>query len=153
MVKIVRQLVAPCLAVAAFAVFTALPGCGKKAPPASPGGGAATDRLNDPAYVATLEKAEKRQNEILARQKPLSRNMERMRQRARDVLGKDATEAQVVAELDAHPEKYPGWRELKAQARDADAEMKRENARMREIVRRRILKDMAARKKASMKTK
>ena len=153
MVNIVRQFVAPCLAVAAFAVFALLSGCEKKASPKTPGGTVATDRLNDPAYVAALEKAEKRQNEILARQKPISKNMERMRQRARDVLGKEATEAQIAAELDAHPEKYPGWRELKAQARDADAEMKNENARMRELVRRRILKDMAARKKAPMKTK
>lgn len=143
MAERVRQVVAPVVLGATVILFTAFSGCEKGSKPTTP-----IDRTEDPAYTEMLKKSRSEQVEIAKGRQSIARNMERMRQRARDVLGKDATEAQVAAELDAHPEKYPGWRELKARAQESEQKMKAVNEKTRAAIRARILKEAADRRAA-----
>ena len=76
-----------------------------------------------------------------------------MLERARAALGAEATDEQVIAELDAHPAKYPGWRELKEQLEQAERDRKQAYLKTREIVRARILKEAADARKSAAGTK
>lgn len=145
-----RQVVAPVILGATVILFTAFSGCEKGSTPTVPA--EPVDRTQDSAYVETLKQSRREQVGIAKRQQSIARNMERMRQRARDVLGKDATDAQVEQELDAHPEKYPGWRELKVGAGESEKQMKDANAKTRATIRARILQE-AAERKAAQKNK
>ena len=140
-----RRVVAPILSVAALVFFTVLTGCGKDK-------SGVVDRTKDPAYRAALKGSRDAQAGIARRQQPLQANAERMRARAKAALGADATDAQVEAELDANPAKYPGWKELKASLLHAEKDMEAAQAKARATVRERILKE-AAEKKAARKTK
>lgn len=142
-----RQVVAPMLSVAALVFFAALTGCEKDKPAPGP-----QERATDPAYRSALKESRDSQKAIAHRRLPLEANAERMRARAKAALGKDATDAQVEAELDANPAKYPGWRELKSSLTQAEKDMNAEQARVRATIRQRILKE-AAEKKAAQKTK
>ena len=140
-----RRAVAPILSVAALVFFMVLTGCEE-------GGSGPVDRTKDPAYRAALKDSRDAQAGIARRQQPLVANAERMRARAKAALGADATDAQVEAELDANPAKYPGWKELKASLSQAEKDMDAAQAKARATIRERILKE-AAEKKAARKTK
>ena len=140
------------ISAATVVFFAALTGCGEDpsgtVPSEQPKAPAPVERMKDPSYTNALEQVRRAEVDLMRRQQTARANMERMVQRARDVLGTGATEAQAIAELDAHPGKYPGWRENKAQFAETEAEMKRQTARMREAVRARNLKEAAERKAA-----
>lgn len=124
-------------------LFTAFSGCKKESAPPVP-----KDRTEDAAYVEMLKSARGEQEKIASRLQSLDREMTRMRQRARGVLGKDATEEQVEKELASNPGKYPGWPEFKARHDAAQKDMQAVNAKTRAAIRKRILKDAAAQKAA-----
>lgn len=145
MKKFARRVVAPILSVAALVFFTALTGCEKDK-------SGVVDRTKDPAYRAALKDSRDAQANIARRQQPLLANAERMRARAKAALGEGATDAQVEAELDANPAKYPGWKELKACLDGAAKDMDAAQEKARATIRERILKE-AAEKKAARKTK
>lgn len=131
--------VAPLLAGTAVCGFAVLCGCEKKRE-------VYTVRGKDPAYQKELHATTARQNAkaaVLARLEP---QLESLVARARDALPKGATDEAVRAELDAHPEKYPGWKALSAAKAKANADLEREMARARATVRARILKEAADRK-------
>lgn len=105
-------------------------------------------RLDDPAYTNALVQARVRQESLARRVGMLEANRARMLERARKALGGETDEAKLVAELDAHPSKYPGWKELKVQLGGAQKMLGSECRQGRDMVRNRILKELADKKSA-----
>lgn len=104
--------------------------------------------MKDPAYTNALTTALKEQKDLVRRMEPLRRLMEGMKERARKALPKGATEAQVMEELDFHPEKYAGWRELKSRAAELEQDLRKKQKSARETVRARIERETAEKKAA-----
>lgn len=145
--------VAPLPAVAAFCLFAALCGCGKRpesvsAPPPPPKP-AVLDRMQDPVYTNALMEARREQVARVRRAEPVLKLMDSMKARARKALPQGATEARVLEELDAHPAKYPGWRELRTRAAELEREQEKGRREARALVRARILQEAADRKAAA----
>ena len=134
-----EQSIAPLATVAMVFGLVALIGCEKKPE-------VYTNRTGDPAYLNDLRQVRARQNEKAAVRQRLVKQVEELVARARASLPQGATDEQVKAELVGNPQKYPGWSALSAALAKADAELRREMGNAREIVRRRISKEMADRK-------
>lgn len=115
-------------------------------PSAKPG---VIDRMQDPVYTNALVQSRKAQVGLAKRVEPVVRQMESMKAKARTALPKDATEAQVLEELDLHPAKYPGWRELKVRAVELEANLKQEQKAARDLIRARIERERADKKAAN----
>ena len=124
-------------------------GCEDKKPEVSKG----PARLQDPQYVKQLEDVRTGLKAPAKASNEVKSEMMKVIAAARANLPKDATDEQVKAELDAHPEKYPTWKDLEAKngAVNADIEKKLEDAQ--KIVRARILKELAEQKKNSAAAK
>lgn len=123
-----------------------LTGCDKgpaREPAAAP---LVVDRMKDPVYTNALVTSRKEQVALVKRAEPVRQQMEIFRKKARAALPKDATEEQVLEELDLHPSKYPGWRELKESAEKLEADLKKEQQAVRELIRARIQKETADKK-------
>lgn len=103
----------------------------------------AASRTGDAAYQAQLKDLIAAQRNVnVAREKILAR-MEQLRGRARKTLPEGATDAQVTAELENNPRKYPGWSELVMALEKNAEENNRNNAAAQAMVRRRILREAA----------
>ena len=104
-------------------------------------------RANDAAYQAWLRcrDAEKRLNH--EREKIRAR-MEEMRERARGRLPKGATDAQVTAEIENNPRRYPAWRELEMALMKIDEECKRNKKATSTTIRKRIQREAAGQNSA-----
>lgn len=119
--------------------IAALCGCEKKAE-------VYTTRGDDPAYRQSLRESRERQSEKAAVRARIVPQMEELVARARAALPAEATDAQIRAELESNPGKYPGWKALSAALAKVNAELKGEMGNARAIVRARILKEAADRK-------
>lgn len=133
------QSLAPFATVAAAVGIAAFCGCEKKPE-------VYTVRGEDPVYQKTLRETRTRQNEQAAVRARIEPQLKELVARARAALPKDATDEQVRAELEAHPERYPGWKALSSALVQANANLEQEMARARATVRARILKEAADRR-------
>ena len=131
------QSLAPFATVAVVVGIAAFCGCEKKPE-------VYTVRGEDPVYRKTLHETRTRQNEQAAVRARIEPQLKELIARARAALPKDATDEQVRAELEANPEKYPGWKALSDAL--AKANLEQEMARARATVRARILKEAADRR-------
>lgn len=130
------QSLAPFATVAVVVGIAAFCGCEKKPE-------VYTVRGEDPVYRKTLHETRTRQNEQAAVRARIEPQLKELIARARAALPKDATDEQVRAELEAHPERYPGWKALSGALAKANANLEQEMARARATVRARILKEAA----------
>ena len=133
------QSLAPFATVAAAVGIAAFCGCEKKPE-------VYTTRGEDPVYQKELRATRVRQNEQAAVRARIEPQLQELVARARAALPEDATDEQVRAELEAHPEKYPGWKALSEALAKTTANLEREMARARATVRARILKEAADRR-------
>lgn len=133
------QSLAPFATVAVAVGIAALCGCEKKPE-------VYTVRGEDPVYQNALRETHARQNEQAAVRNRIEPQLKELVARARAALPKDATDEQVRAELEAHPEKYPGWKALSGALAKTNANLEREMACARATVRARILKEAADRR-------
>ena len=105
-------------------------------------------RADDPAYQAKLQKhiaTQRRTNVSRAR---VLAQMAQIREQAKKALPADATDAQVVAEIEGNPGKYPAWRELAAALEKNAEEIQRNRASATATVRRRLLRETTERPSA-----
>lgn len=138
---------------AVLCVCACLVGCERKEavspePPApavsnAPAAKQVVSRADDAAYQAGLkEHIAAQQRTSVERERILAR-MAQLRARAKKELPANATDAQVTAELENNPRKYPGWSELAVALEKNAEENKRNNAAARAMVRRRIQREAA----------
>ena len=89
---------------AAVVVLLCMRGCSRRP--------AGDDRTKDPEYIQSLKDVRAAQKPLVrARHKTVS-EMEAVIAKARQALPAGATDDQVKAELDGHPERYPEWKGL-----------------------------------------
>lgn len=138
------QSLAPFATVAVAVGIAALCGCEKKPHEKKPE--VYTVRGEDPVYQKALHETHARQNEQAAVRNRIEPQLKELVARARAALPKDATDEQVRAELEAHPERYPGWKALSSALAKTNANLEQEMARARATVRARILKEAADRR-------
>ncbi len=138
------QSLAPFATVAVVVGIAAFCGCEKK--PCEKKPEVYTVRGEDPVYQNALRETRMRQNEQAAVRARIEPQLQELVARARAALPKDATDEQVRAELEAHPERYPGWKALSSALVKANAKLEQEMARARATVRARILKEAADRR-------
>lgn len=121
-------------------LFAAVCGCdrgevssasGEASKPAGP-------RAEDRAYQASLKESNRGQRSLAQARAQVVAQMERLVQRARAALPKDATDAQVKDELIRYPEKYAGWRELSRRLDELNASINKEVDGIRQRVKARI---------------
>lgn len=103
-------------------------------------------RTKDPVYQQQLKDSLQEQKQINKARFAVERELEAVVAQARAALPKDATDEQVKAELDGHPEKYPTWKKLHAKAEEGVAAHAASVKKARDLVRARILKDTAGAK-------
>ena len=75
-------------------------------------GDAPLARTDDTAYFSRLEESRTRYLAESASRRQIVAEMEGLIVEARAALGEGATDDDVKAELEGHPEKYPRWKEL-----------------------------------------
>lgn len=138
------SLSAPLAAVSLLLVLAVLSGCKKEQEKP-----VYASRVKDPAYQQELREIVNQKARTAKTRAQLVAQMNVLKERARLVLPKGATEAQVKAELDANPAKYPGWNVLSAELTKVEAAAEKELADARSMVRRRILKETADREAAA----
>ena len=109
------------------------------------GGSKGYDRTKDPAYVQELKDViEARKPLVKARNQTVS-EMKDVIAKARAALPADATDEQVKAELDGHPEKYPEWKGLSEQILRDNAAIEGSLKDAQSRVRARIMKELGSR--------
>lgn len=135
---------APYLAALALLVFAAGCGCEKEhAPPPAQPASKLMSRMDDPAYREQLKGFVGDQKKIAAELNGIEAKLELQRKRARAALGEGATDAQVLAELEANPVKYPEWKYLLGRRAAAQKEMSDCRAETRNAVLSRIAQEQA----------
>lgn len=125
-------------------VFAAGCGCEKEhAPEPAQPAAKPVSRMDDPAYREQLKG-------LVAKQKPVAKDLaeidDRMnleRKRARAALGKDATDEQVLAELESNPVKYPEWKHLQGRRNAAQKALAANRAEARRAVIARIAQEQS----------
>ena len=135
---------APYLAALALLVFAAGCGCEKEhAPEPAQPVAKPVSRMGDLAYREQLKG-------LVAKQKPAAKDLaeidDRMnleRKRARAALGKDATDEQVLAELESNPVKYPEWKHLQGRRNAVQKELAAKRADARKAVLARIAQEQS----------
>ena len=100
-------------------------------------------RADDAAYQAGLKDHIAAQQRTSVERERILARMAQLRARAKKALPANATDAQVTAELENNPRKYPGWSELAVALEKNAEENKRNNAAARAMVRRRIQREAA----------
>ena len=98
-------------------------------------------RAKDKAYQAMLQGSVGAQRRTLAEREKIESRLARLRERARKALPEGATDAQVLAELENNPRKYPAWRELSAAMKANVAEEEKLRAAAQSALRQRILRE------------
>ena len=81
-------------------------------------------RMEDPKYRERLKGHIAEQKAVARELNDIERKMELQRRRARAARGADATDAQVLAELESNPVKYPEWKHLVGRRNAAEKDMK-----------------------------
>ena len=100
-------------------------------------------RADDAAYQAGLKDHIAAQQRTSVERERILARMAQLRARAKKALPANATDAQVTAELENNPRKYPGWSELVMTLEKNAEENNRNNAAAQAMVRRRILREAA----------
>jgi hypothetical protein len=98
-------------------------------------------RMEDPKYREQLKGHIDDQKAVARELNDIEMKMELQRKRARAALGADATDAQVVAELEANPMKYPEWKYLVGRRNAAERDLKRKRDEARATVLARIAQE------------
>ena len=128
--------IAVALALAVLAVVVALCARGCRRGPAP------NDRTQDPAYAQELKDVmEARKPLVKARNQTVS-EMKAVIAKARAALPAGATDEDVKAELDGHPEKYPEWKGLSEQILRDNAAIEDSLKDAQSRVRARIMKEL-----------
>ncbi len=91
-------------------------------------------RLEDPKYREQLKGHIAEQKAVARELNDIERKMELQRRRARAALGAGATDAQVLAELEANPVKYPEWKHLVGRRNAAEKAMNDRKAKTRAAI-------------------
>jgi len=148
--KIGYMLVVPLGAV--LCACACLTGCGREESP-TPSAAPAKDvsRANDTAYQEQLKAFGKDKQGIGNQRAKIESHMALLRERARKALPEGATDAQVLAELEGNPKKYPAWRELTNALKDNWAKEEQNRAAAQAAVRRRIQREIAERAQGAAK--
>lgn len=130
------------LLVAGLVAVLCVRGCRKEQP--SP---PKYDRTKDPAYRQELLDIQKNRKPLVKARNETVSEMEALIAKARAALPAGATDEEVKAELDGHPEKYPEWKGLyeKIVKENTAIEGSLKDAQSR--VRARILKELGPRAK------
>ena len=111
------------------------------------GGSGDYDRTKDPAYVQELKDViEARKPLVKARNKTVS-EMKDVIAKARAALPAGASDEEVKAELDGHPEKYPEWKGLSEQILRDNAAIEGSLKDAQSRIRARIMKELGPRAK------
>jgi molybdopterin converting factor small subunit len=141
--KIGYMLVVPLGAV--LCACACLTGCGRDDSPAPAAPAAApkkdVSRANDAAYQERLKEFGKERQSIGKRRSKIESYMAQLREHAKKALPEGATDAQVLAELENNPKKYPAWRELVAAMKESVKEEKQNLAAAQAAVRQRIVQE------------
>lgn len=98
------------------------------------------ERAHDPAYQKQLLEVGEGMKDIVRRRAKIEARMAPLRERARKTLPSGATAAQVEAELEGHPKRYPAWRELSNALKSLAVEEGKLRAAAQATVARRILR-------------
>ena len=148
--KIGYMLVVPLGAV--LCACACLTGCGRDDSPA-PSAPQKKDvsRANDEAYQKRLEQFAKDKQGISQQRAKIQSRIAELRARARKALPEGATEAQVLAELENNPKKYPAWRELVAAMRESVKEEEQNLAAAQAAVRQRVMQEVKDRAQGASK--
>ena len=133
------------LRVAAMALLVAVCGCERdaSAPNAPAARQEAVPRTKDPEYQKALKDVQVRRRKIATERMKVLDEMKELSEKARAALPKDATDAQVKAELEGNPQKYPEWQDLVRRLREVEAKAKKDLSDARGMVRERILREQA----------
>lgn len=147
--KIGYMLVVPLGAV--LCACACLTGCGRDespAPAAEPSAPQKKDisRANDAAYQERLKEFGKDKRRIYESRAKIEAHMAQLREYARKSLPEGATDAQVLAELENNPKKYPAWRGLAAALKENGLEEERHLAAAQAAVRQRIRQEVSERR-------
>ena len=111
------------------------------------GGSTGYDRTQDPAYTHELKDVlEARKPLVKARNQTVS-EMKAVIAKARAALPAGASDEDVKAELDGHPEKYPEWKGLSEQILRDNAAIEGSLKDAQSRVRARIMKELGSRAK------
>lgn len=145
MLRRLKRLTAPHFAVPLVLFLLCFCGCEDKKPEVSEG----PARMQDPQYVKQLEDVRAGLKAPAKVSNQVKSEMAKVIAAARANLPKDATDEQVKAELEGHPEKYPTWKDLEAKNGTVNADIEKKLADAQKLVRARILKDLAEQKKNS----
>ncbi len=114
-------------------------GCDREeAPVQAPAPARPVSRAEDPAYREQLKVHIDSQKKVAHDINEIERQMELQRQRARKALGEGATDAQIVAELESNPTKYPEWGHLVGRRNALGNDMKARLAEARAAILSRI---------------
>ena len=138
--------------VAALAVLVFAVGCdreGKPVPAQQEPAAKPMSRMEDPKYREQLKGHIAEQKTVARELNDIERKMELQRRRARAALGAGATDAQVVAELESNPVKYPEWRHLVGRRNAAENDMKDRKAKARAAIVARIAAEKQSAKSAA----
>ena len=98
-------------------------------------------RAKDKEYQSKLQASVAAQRRTLSERGAIESDIAEMRARARKALPEGATEAQVLAELENNPKKYPAWRERVAAKKAILAEEQRSKAMAQAAFRQRVLRE------------
>ena len=133
------------LRVAAMALLVAVCGCERDADaPKSPAARQeAVPRTKDPEYQKALKDVQVRRRKIATERMKVLDEMKEMAEKILATLPKGTTYAQVKAELDGNPQKYPAWQELVRRLGEVEARAKKDLEDARGMVRERILREQA----------
>ncbi len=145
MLRRLKRWKAPLFAVPLVLLLLCFCGCEDKKPEVSEG----PARLQDPQYVKQLEDVRTGLKAPAKISNQVKSEMAKVIAAARANLPKGATDEQVKAELEGHPEKYPAWKDLEAKNGAVNADIEKKLADAQKLVRARILKDLAEQKKNS----
>ena len=96
-------------------------------------------RAKDKEYQAKLQGSVEAQRRTLAKRAKVESSIAKLREHARKSLPEGATDAQVLAELENNPRKYPAWCELVAALKASMAEEEKLKAAAQSALRQRIL--------------
>ena len=98
-------------------------------------------RAKDKEYQSELQASITAQRRVQEERAKIESRIAEVRARARKALPEGATEAQVLAELENNPKKYPAWRELVAAKKANSAEEQRAKAMAQTAFRQRVLRE------------
>lgn len=147
MLRRLRRWKAPLFAVPLVLLLLCFCGCEDKKPEVSEG----PARMQDAQYLKQLDEVRAGMKSVARTSNSVKAEMCKVIAQARANLPKDATDEQIKAELENHPEKYPAWKELVAKNGSVNAEIEKKAEDAQKIVRARILKELAEQKTAPKK--